>query len=112
MKKFFWVVLGLAFVCLWSGVSSAKEASADMPTMPVASPEMAKPVVKSVGTDTNKDGKPDRWENYQDGKLIKIEADTNGDGKIDETGFVENSKLVRVEKDSDYDGKVDKWVTY
>ena len=111
MKKLSWVVLSFAFVCLWSGISSAKEASLD-PAMPAVSPEMAKPIVKSIGTDTNKDGKPDRWEYYQDSKFIRVEADTNGDGKIDETGFIENGKLVRVEKDSDYDGKADKWVTY
>ena len=68
--------------------------------------------VKQVASDTNKDGKPDRWEYYEEGVLVRVEADSNFDGKIDETGIVENGKIVKVEKDSDYDGKVDKWISY
>lgn len=76
-------------------------------------PAAEKLKAKSIGTDTNGDGKPDRWEYYNEaGVMTKIEADSNGDGKIDEWGTVENGKLVKVEKDSNYDGKPDKWVTY
>lgn len=69
--------------------------------------------IKMIKTDTNKDGKADRFEYFsRKGILEKVEADSNADGKIDEWGVVESGKLVRVEKDSDFDGKVDKWVEY
>ena len=67
---------------------------------------------KEVASDTNKDGKPDRWEKYLNGQPVSIEADGNFDGIVDEKGFFTNGKLVKVEKDSDGDGKIDKWVTY
>lgn len=67
---------------------------------------------KEVASDTNKDGKPDRWEKYLNGQPVSIEADGNYDGIVDEKGFFANGKLVKVEKDSDGDGKIDKWVTY
>ena len=69
-------------------------------------------VPKEVASDTNQDGKPDRWEKYQDGVLVSIQADSNFDGTVDEKGYLENGKLVKVEKDSDGDGKMDKWVSY
>jgi hypothetical protein len=67
---------------------------------------------REVATDTNKDGKPDRWERYANGQLSAIEADSNFDGIVDEKGVIQNGKLVKVEKDSDGDGKPDRWVTY
>jgi len=69
-------------------------------------------VPKEVASDTNQDGKPDRWEKYQEGVLVSIQADSNFDGTVDEKGYLENGKLVKVEKDSDGDGKMDKWVSY
>jgi hypothetical protein len=34
--------------------------------------------------DHNKDGKPDQWEYYRDGKLLRVEGDRNRDGRVDE----------------------------
>ena len=70
------------------------------------------PTPKVVSSDTNHDGKPDQWQYYENGEIVRTEADTNFDGKVDEIGYFKNGKLVRVEKDSDYDGKMDKWVDY
>lgn len=67
---------------------------------------------KKITLDTNKDGQPDRWEHYADGKLAKIELDANHDGKVDETITAVDGKLSRSEKDTDYDGKPDQWVDY
>lgn len=67
---------------------------------------------KAVGVDTNGDGKPDRWEYYESGVVVRIEADTNGDGKIDEKAIVKDGKIVSAEKDSNYDGKIDRWINY
>ncbi len=67
---------------------------------------------KEVASDTNKDGKPDRWEYYANGVISSVAADTNNDGTIDEKGYFEKGKLVKVEKDTDGDNKMDKWVTY
>jgi hypothetical protein len=79
---------------------------------PARAAEAPKVLPKSVAVDTNKDGKPDRWEMYDNGVLTRIETDTNFDGKPDEWVYAENGKPSKLEKDSDYDGKVDQWVTY
>ena len=78
----------------------------------VGSEAPEKRVPKIIASDTNGDGKPDRWEYYENGIPVKVELDGNYDGKVDEWGYVENGKITKVEKDSDYDGKVDKWITY
>jgi antitoxin component YwqK of YwqJK toxin-antitoxin module len=62
--------------------------------------------------DTNYDGKVDHWQTYENGKIVRTEADTNNDGKVDEIGHFTDGKLTKVEKDSDYDGKMDTWVDY
>ncbi len=67
---------------------------------------------KSIAIDTNADSKPDRWEYYDKGELVRIEADTNTDGKVDEWAKVKDGKIVSAEKDSDYDGKIDRWIDY
>lgn len=81
------------------------------PAKDAAAPQ-GNPAPRSIGSDTNQDGTPDKWEYYEEGVLVKIEADSNFDGKVDEWGVIESGRIVRVEKDSDYDGKVDKWVNY
>lgn len=67
---------------------------------------------KEAALDTNSDEKPDNWQYFENGKIVKSEADTNFDGKIDQWAFYENDKIVKVEKDSNFDGKVDGWVKY
>jgi hypothetical protein len=84
--------------------------------------------------DANKDGKIDRWEEYDAaGRLVKVatsragdrpdkwttfdangqptrmEYDTNRDGRPDRTEMLEGGRLVRVELDADGDGRVDRW---
>jgi hypothetical protein len=54
--------------------------------------------------DHNNDGKPDQWEYYRDGVLLRVEVDRNHDGRVDEWTFYENGKLVRTEFDADGDG--------
>ena len=119
-KKFRIQFTGFAFVFAlalsFAGIVSAesKEVTAPLqasvPT-PIAVQNVNK--IKTIEVDTNKDGKPDRFEYYgEDGLLTRIEADTNGDGKADEWGTIEAGKITKVAKDTDYDGKADKWVTY
>lgn len=67
---------------------------------------------KVIAVDTKGTGKPDRWEYYENGVLVRIEADTNGDGKVDEKAIVKDGKIVSAEKDSNYDGKIDRWINY
>jgi EF hand domain-containing protein len=87
--------------------------------------------------DTNKDGKIDRWEEYdaagrlvklatsrvgdrpdkwitfdQNGLPTRIEYDTNGNGRVDRTELLEAGQIVRVEIDADGDGRVDRWQTW
>ena len=108
-KILFTLILGLLLFS--AGLSFAEAAR---PTGPdegkMVSSEKA-PEPKMVSVDTNKDGKPDRWE-YHDGNKVRVEADTNFDGKVDEIAYFEDGKLVKGEKDSDYDGKMDKWINY
>ena len=101
MKKLYGFLL--AFFLLNQGlVFSAEPSAAAGKLMP-----------REAESDTNGDGKPDRWEHYDGaGNILRAEADTNFDGKVDETAYFENGKMVKVEKDSDYDGKVDKWIKY
>ena len=67
---------------------------------------------KSIAVDTNGNEKPDRWEYYEKGDLVRIEADTNEDGKVDEWAVVKGGKIVSAEKDSNFDGKKDRWINY
>jgi hypothetical protein len=62
--------------------------------------------------DHNQDGKPDQWEYYRNGVLLRGEVDRNHDGRVDEWTFYENGKKVRAEFDTDGDGKVDQWHRY
>lgn len=101
-------IIGLIAISLSSAPSMALAADKAAP----AEQDQQQMLPKEVASDTNKDGKPDRWEKYVNGQPVSIEADGNYDGIVDEKGFFTNGKLVRVEKDSDGDGKMDKWVTY
>ena len=122
-KKFKIQFTGFVFVFMtalgFAGIAYAegKEVSSAVPMAPPSSvvqasvPATSK--IKTIESDINKDGKPDRFERYgEDGVLTSIDADTNADGKPDEWGTVQNSKITKVAKDTDYDGKADKWVTY
>jgi hypothetical protein len=85
--------------------------------------------------DKNKDGKPDQWYEYEEGKILMERLDTNFDGvidykaefdkhnhkvleefdinfdgKMDDIYFYENGKLVRQEIDTNYDGSTDLWI--
>ena len=100
MRRF---LVFFATACMATGfirLVSAQEASTEQG-------EVSKP--KLIEVDTNKDGKPDRWEYFKDGVQDRIESDKNFDGKPDMTVYFEGGKLSRVEIDTDYDGKVDRW---
>ena len=98
LSAFVFLLLFVPFLIAAAGADEAPAAPRVMP--------------KSIAVDTNKDGKPDRWESYENGKLAKIESDTNFDGKPDEWMTAQDGKPSKLEKDSDYDGKIDQWVTY
>lgn len=54
--------------------------------------------------DDNKDGKPDKWVAYLDGKVSHSEFDRNFDGKIDCWSSYENGIVVRYQEDNDFNG--------
>jgi hypothetical protein len=85
--------------------------------------------------DDNGDGRPDRWEFFnQDGGLsiyldtkgsgkvsylldhdrealrVREALDFNGDGELDDFYYYANDVLVRRELDTNYDGRIDVWV--
>jgi hypothetical protein len=89
--------------------------------------------------DQNEDGKPDRWEYYDDqGKLLKVGFSRSNDTKpdswsfpdpggtiarveissksdekaIDRWEFYTGNQLVRVEQDTNGDGRADMWETF
>ena len=102
---------GLAFAETKRAGREAIQVAAETPAQPAADqPEGPPP--KVVAVDTNKDGKPDRWEHYQGNEVSKIESDTNQDGTLDEWATFDKGKVVKVEKDTDFDGKPDRWVDY
>ena len=89
----------------FSGISFAAKDEQSSGGTPATAP-------KVIASDTKGTGKPDRWEYYENGILVRIEADTNGDGKVDEWAEVKDGKIVSAKKDSNYDGKVDHWINY
>ena len=54
--------------------------------------------------DTDGDGKPDRWETYDDGQLKAVKFDENGDGIRDRRLTYENSQVVSIETEPDAGG--------
>jgi hypothetical protein len=110
MKKADCAILAIVIICcgpVWAAetknVNDEKVPSLEQAQMPVA---------KKVESDANHDSTPDRFEYYEEGKLVRFEADSNDDGRIDEWGTVQDGKLVKDDKDTDGDGKPDKWITY
>jgi len=91
-----------------------------------------------IEIDKDEDGKPERWEYYDDEqKLVKvgfsrsgagkedawsfaapdgtparIEIATMADGKVRRTEYYEKGAIARAEEDSDGDDVIDKWETY
>ena len=104
MKKMSWLFLILVLLF------QIKPAFSDETTTK-APPE--KMIPKEAARDTNDDGKPDRWEYYDEkGNVIRAESDADFDGKVDEWGYFENGKLKKVAKDTKHAGKPDTWVSY
>ena len=62
--------------------------------------------------DHNNDGKPDQWEHYWDGMLLRVEVDRNRDGRVDEWTFYEDGKPVRAEFDTTGNGQVNQRLFY
>lgn len=68
---------------------------------------------KKASVDTNYDGKPDRFEYYDDtGKVTKVEVDANSDGISEEMVIYENGRPVRSARDTNGDGKPDVWMDF
>ena len=96
-------IFGLSFCCSLYATGETKV-------------EKSKPVQiipKKVSIDTIGDGKPHRFEYYDnEGNLTKVENDTKGNGIIDETVIYEKGKPVKSWKDTKGTGKPDVWVEY
>lgn len=58
----------------------------------------------SAEEDTNGDGKPDKWETYENGALKIVAFDENADGKPDRRMTYENGQLVLIESEPDTTG--------
>jgi hypothetical protein len=67
----------------------------------------ANPAVTRVEMSTRRDGKIDRWERYENGKLVRVDLDTNRNGKPDQWMTYEEGILMDTFFDVDEDGKPD-----
>jgi hypothetical protein len=88
---------------------------------------------KLVVVDTDFDGRDDRWEDYDNAKLVKIgaarqgdapdmwiytnargqidrrEYDDDRDGKVDRAEELDNGRITWTQVDTDRDGRMDRW---
>lgn len=63
-----------------------------------------------VAIDQHKDGKPDYWKYYANGKIVKREWDRNFDGKPDLRVLEDNGHWVMTQYDNNFDGIFEKTV--
>ena len=63
-------------------------------------------------SDTDYDGRIDRWLAFSDGRVVEEQEDTNGDGKPDVWKVYANAQLSRIKRDRDFNGKPDVWEIY
>ena len=72
-----------------------------------------KQTVDRVGFSRANDGNPDVWATRgADGTLSKLEVSTKHNGKANRVEFFEAGRLVSAEEDTDADGRADKWEKY
>jgi hypothetical protein len=70
-------------------------------------------IPKKVAVDTVGDGKPHRFEYYDEkGIITKVEFDKVGDGIIDEAIEYKDGKPYKSWKDTKRKGKPDVWIEY
>ena len=67
-----------------------------------------------VGFSRQHGAKPDAWAfSRQDASLERVDvSSTSDEGRIDRREYYERGRMVRTEEDSDRDGRVDTWTTY
>ena len=69
--------------------------------------------LEKVGLSRPNDGVADTWLfQSSDGTIARTEIATRRDGKPNRFEFYEKGLLVRVEQDSDGDGRIDRWETH
>jgi len=63
---------------------------------------------------SRKGGKqPDTWEYFDaKGTMVRREVDEAGDGKVDRTETIQDGRVVAVGIDADGDGRIDRWQTW
>lgn len=61
----------------------------------------------SVESDTNGNGSPDTWQQYESGKLVRLDQDRDHDGRRDVTVAYIDGKVVQTSLDTTGDGKWD-----
>jgi hypothetical protein len=74
--------------------------------------------VRSVEIDRNRDGRPDRWEYYDQDPvthrsvLARAEEANGADARVTRRETYADGVIQRVEEDTDNDGRIDKWEVY
>lgn len=65
----------------------------------------------SAEEDTNRDGRPDKWETYEHGELRSAAFDENADGKPDRRLTYADGRLAFIESEPDASGRFQKRMT-
>lgn len=67
----------------------------------------------TTSADFGDDGKPDHFDIYREGRLVRQEVDRNGDGVVD-AWYMFNSqgRTESTETDENFDGRVDGWAVF
>lgn len=108
IKKASILILALAVLAVFTTAAFCQKAATDEKAQ-----QSQQVMPKKIGLDTNYNGKPDRWEYYNEkGQVTKVESDANEDGVVEETIIYENGKPVKGAKDTNKDGKTDVWIDF
>jgi hypothetical protein len=100
----------------FDGVVDRREFYADQPVAGRATPSAAslpaRAEIVRAEQATGTDGKMNRVEFYDHGKLARVEEDTNGDGRVDKWETWTGGVLVMVALDTKATGKPDRRIVY
>ena len=70
-------------------------------------------VVEKEGFSQKRAAQPDTWQYFDaKGTVVRREIDENGDGKVDRTENLQAGRVASVGVDADSDGKIERWQTW
>ena len=82
------------------------------PSSQIAPTGQAPDVLEKVERSTKRDGRVNRWESFESGKLASVSEDTNGDGKVDKWEEYSDGTLTVLALDTAGRGTPDRKLVY